>query len=67
MPSNENLAVAAKALAPRPMKITEAYARTVGRHLYFWAWPMVNIYIRRLAFDKAPEQGLMNGNRKANL
>lgn len=43
------------------MKITEAYARMVARDTYFWAWPMVNIYNRRLAFDQCPEPGLMNG------
>ena len=33
----------------------------VARDAYFWAWPMVNIYNRRLAFKHAPEPGLMNG------
>lgn len=33
----------------------------VARDAYFWAWPMVNIYNRRLAFDQCPEPGLMNG------
>jgi hypothetical protein len=32
------------------VKITEEYARLVARDVYFWAWPMVNIYNRRLAF-----------------
>jgi hypothetical protein len=43
------------------VKITEQYARLVARDAYFWAWPMVNIYNRRLAFKQAPEPGLMNG------
>lgn len=43
------------------MKITEAYARLVARDIYFWAWPMENIYNRRLAFKQAPHVGLMNG------
>lgn len=43
------------------VKITEQYARMVARDAYFWAWPMVNIYNRRLAFEKAPETALMNG------
>lgn len=43
------------------MKITEAYARLVAHGIYFWAWSMVNIYNRRLAFDQCPEPGLMNG------
>jgi len=33
----------------------------VARDAYFWAWPMMNIYNRRLAFKQAPEAGLMNG------
>jgi hypothetical protein len=32
------------------VKITEAYAALVARDVYFWAWPMVNMYNRRLAF-----------------
>ncbi|MBB4215759.1 hypothetical protein FHT79_002928 [Rhizobium sp. BK212] len=43
------------------MEITEQYARMVARDAYFWAWPMINIYNRRLAFGKAPKVGLMNG------
>jgi hypothetical protein len=65
---------AQSALAPSPawalalptgpdarVKITESYARLVARDAYFWGWPMVNIYNRRLAFKQAPEAGLMNG------
>jgi hypothetical protein len=51
-------------LLPGPdtsVKITEAYARMVAKDAYFWAWPMVNIYNRRLAFKQAPQTGLMNG------
>jgi hypothetical protein len=33
----------------------------VMRDAYFWAWPMVNIFNRRLAFAQCPEPGLMNG------
>jgi hypothetical protein len=43
----------ARAMRPGPdarVKITEEYARLVARDAYFWAWPMVNIYNRRLAF-----------------
>ncbi|MCY1268875.1 hypothetical protein D9M68_192230 [compost metagenome] len=42
-------------------RITEPYARLVARDAWFWAWPMVNIYNRRLSFAKAPEQGLIGG------
>ncbi|AMO25311.1 hypothetical protein UC35_07360 [Ramlibacter tataouinensis] len=51
-------------MAPAPdarVKITEAYARMVARDAYFWAWPMVNIYNRRLAFARCPEPMLANG------
>jgi len=47
-----------RAMPPGPdtrVKITEEYARQVGRHAYFWAWPMVNIYNRRLAFSQVRE------------
>lgn len=51
-------------LPPGPdtnVKITESYARQVARDAYFWAWPMENIYNRRLAFKQSPKVGLMNG------
>jgi hypothetical protein len=43
------------------VKVTEEYARLVAREAYFWAWPLINIYNKRLAFSQAPEPGLMNG------
>jgi hypothetical protein len=42
-------------------RITEAYARMIARDAYFWAWPMVNVYNRRLTFGKLPEPGLIGG------
>jgi hypothetical protein len=30
----------------------------VARDAYFWAWPMVNVYNRRLTYEKVPEIGL---------
>jgi hypothetical protein len=48
----------APALEPR---MTEQYARMVARDAYFWAWPMINVYNRRLAFKDVPEPGLMGG------
>lgn len=36
-------------------KITEEYAGLVGRDAYFWAWPLVNVYIRRLIYERVPE------------
>src|SRR5262245_35421791 len=62
-PANE--AVAKSALSvPGPVegtRISEAYARMVARDTYFWAWPMVNVYNRRLTFAKLPEPGLIGG------
>jgi hypothetical protein len=43
------------------MRITEAYARMVMRNAFFWAWPMINIYNKRLAFAQLPEAGRIGG------
>ncbi len=43
------------------VKITPEYAALVAKDAYFWAWPMVNIYNRRLAFEQIPEPGLLGG------
>lgn len=53
-----------RAMPPGPdarVKITEPYARMVAREAYFWAWPMLNIYNKRLGFGSAPEPGLLDG------
>ncbi|WP_424630183.1 DUF1254 domain-containing protein [Bradyrhizobium sp. SYSU BS000235] len=47
-----------RALPPGPdtrVKITEEYAKLVARDAYFWTWPMVNIYNRRLAFSQVKD------------
>ncbi len=36
-------------------KMTEEYAKLVARDAYFWAWPLVNIYNKRLGFKDVPE------------
>ena len=61
LPPSPDWARAMPAAPDARVKITEPYARMVARDAYFWAWPMVNIYNRRLAFRQAPEAGLMNG------
>jgi hypothetical protein len=33
----------------------------VARNAYFWAWPMVNIYNKRLTYSKVPAPGLIGG------
>lgn len=48
----------ARAMPPAPdarVKITAEYARHIGRDAYFWTWPMVNIYNRRLHFAQVKE------------
>lgn len=47
-----------RALPPGPdgrVKITEAYAAHVARDAFFWGWPLVNMYTRRLAFSRMTE------------
>ena len=54
--STQLVAEVSRATVPGPVtgtRITEAYARHVARDAYFWAWPMMNIYNRRLAFKQA--------------
>jgi len=59
--ASPNWGLAAPAGPDSRIAITEAYARLVARDAYFWAWPLVNIYNRRLAFAQAPRPGLMAG------
>lgn len=59
-----------RAMPPSPdsrVKITEAYARHVARDVYFWAWPMVNIYNKRLAFKQVKECMLVGPAPQAPL
>ncbi|WP_336516411.1 DUF1254 domain-containing protein [Pollutibacter soli] len=44
--------------ADTSVKITEAYARLVAKDAYFWAWPLVNMYNRRMAFKDVKELAL---------
>ena len=37
------------------IKITEEYAKLVTRDAYFWAWPLVNIYNRRVTMGQVKE------------
>jgi hypothetical protein len=42
-----------RAMPPGPdarVKITAEYAKHIARDAYFWAWPLVNMYNRRLFF-----------------
>ena len=55
LPPSPEWARAMPAAPDARVKITEEYARHVGRDAYFWAWPLVNIYNRRLAFTPVKE------------
>jgi hypothetical protein len=47
-----------RAMPPAPdprIKVTEEYAKHVARDAYFWAWPMINMYNRRLHFLQVKE------------
>ena len=47
-----------RALPPGPdarAKMTEDYVRLVARDAYFWAWPLVNMYNRRLFYSKVKD------------
>ena len=48
-------------------KITQEYAELVGRDAYFWAWPLVNVYIRRLIHEKVTETMISGLYRKPRL
>jgi len=37
------------------VKITDEYAKLVARDAYFWAWPLVNIYNRRVVMAQVKE------------
>ncbi len=37
------------------VKITEEYARHVAHDSYFWGWPLVNVYNKRLAAAKSTQ------------
>jgi hypothetical protein len=60
----------ARALPPGPdtsVKMTEAYAAMVARDAYFWAWPLVNIYNKRLNFKDVPEPMMVGPGPAAPL
>jgi hypothetical protein len=47
-----------RAMPPGPdtrVQVTEEYAKHVARDAYFWAWPLVNVYNRRLASANVSE------------
>jgi Protein of unknown function (DUF1254) len=57
-PSWANAMPAGPAVA---MRITPEYAALVARDAFFWTWPLVNVYNRRLAFEPLTDFGLSGG------
>ena len=55
LPPSPDWAAAVRPGPDRQTKITTAYAAHVARDAYFWAWPMVNLYNRRLGFAPVTE------------
>ncbi|WP_160012152.1 DUF1254 domain-containing protein [Rhizobium sp. 18055] len=41
--------------------LSKEYVQMVGRFAYFWAWPMINSFNRRIALTSVPEPGLRGG------
>ncbi len=59
-----------RAMPPGPdarVKFTEEYARHVARDAYFWAWPLVNMYNRRLVFAQIKEMAYSGPSPQAPL
>jgi hypothetical protein len=55
LPPSPGMALAMPSGPDASVKITEAYAAHVARDAYFWAWPMVNVYNRRVASAQVSE------------
>lgn len=59
-----------RAMPPGPdarVKITKEYAALVARDVYFWAWPLVNVYNRRLYFARIEQQQYTGPSPQAPL
>ena len=41
--------------------MTKEYVYQMGRQIYFWAWPLVNLHNRAMAMSKVQEAGLNGG------
>jgi hypothetical protein len=41
--------------------LSKEYVQMVGRFAYFWGWPIVNSFNRRVALTSVPEPGLRGG------
>ncbi|MDM0070444.1 DUF1254 domain-containing protein [Variovorax sp. J31P207] len=56
------LAMAPAVPGPDPeARLSDDYVRLVARDAYFWAWPIVNVYNRRVALGRLPHPMLLGG------
>ena len=46
------------------IRISEEVFPQIGRLAYLWAWRMVNMHHRRVAFEKVPKHGAIGGAPK---
>jgi hypothetical protein len=54
----------AQASIPGPVpgtRLDAGYVSQMGRSIYFWGWPMMNIHNRKVTFEKLPEPGYIGG------
>jgi len=42
-------------------RLSEGYVSQMGRSIYLWGWPMVNIHNRSVVMKKVPEPGYLGG------
>ncbi|KNC94902.1 DUF1254 domain-containing protein [Trabulsiella odontotermitis] len=49
----------AAAATVESMNVSDAWLNLAVKDTWVWAWPMINIYQRRLAFSHLPEAGLL--------
>jgi hypothetical protein len=42
-------------------RLNQGYVSQMGRSIYSWAWPMMNIHNRKVTFEKLPEPGYLGG------
>jgi len=62
-PPSEAIPAAAE-MVPGPIpgtRLSDGYVSQVGRSIYLWGWPMVNVHNRRIVMGKVPEPGYMSG------
>lgn len=62
--SNEAVKDTVKSVVPGPVPdvvMTKEYVYQIGKQMYFWGWPLVNMHNRVLVMRKVPTPGLNGG------